>query len=224
MINTVSEGLATPRKRRQLAPSVNVSVDSFYKSCQLQHHTTSGLEPEILVKQQTSLVNLSLSLERRMFSLTSQQVDQRTERKKAAWCPILAWVCFHGGGKYCVRSTALNTCVRRFLKMSQEPVRVRSLPDLSPLMVCRTSEGLLNFCSLVCRHHLINHLQELPIAIGSSPTENECESRRSRLLPSQNLKEPVLPVVAGGLREPSSATFRNDWPSLSTDSSASFHC
>jgi hypothetical protein len=63
---------------------------------------------------------------------------------------------FHAGGKYCLRRTALNTFVRKgtahfgrcFRALFDIPFGPGALPTLSPLMACRTSEGLVTFGSL----------------------------------------------------------------------------
>jgi hypothetical protein len=57
--------------------------------------------------------------------------------------------CFHDGGKYCLRRTALNTFVGKVIVRFCKCIRILfglpfgpgALPTLSPLMACRTSEG-----------------------------------------------------------------------------------
>jgi hypothetical protein len=61
--------------------------------------------------------------------------------------------CPYAGGKYCLQRTALNTFVRkviaRFGRCFRTPFGPGALPTLSPLIACRTSEGLINLGSLM---------------------------------------------------------------------------
>jgi hypothetical protein len=64
--------------------------------------------------------------------------------------------CFHAGGKYCLRRTALNNFVIKVMTLLGRslsacfgtPFGPGALPTLIPLMASWTSEGLLNFVSL----------------------------------------------------------------------------
>jgi hypothetical protein len=64
--------------------------------------------------------------------------------------------CFHTGGKYCLRRTALNTFVRKVIARFGRCVRtlfvipfgVGALPTLSRLLALMTSEGVVNIGSL----------------------------------------------------------------------------
>jgi hypothetical protein len=64
---------------------------------------------------------------------------------------------FHTGGKYCLRRTALNAFVRKVIARLGRCLRTLfgipcgpgALPTLNASMACRTSEGLVNFGSLV---------------------------------------------------------------------------
>jgi hypothetical protein len=64
--------------------------------------------------------------------------------------------CFHAGGKYCLRKTALNNFVIKVMALLGRclnahfgtPFGHRALPTSSPLMASWTSEELVNFGSL----------------------------------------------------------------------------
>jgi hypothetical protein len=113
--------------------------------------------------------------------------------------------CFHADAKHCLRRTALSTfgrkifarfgtCLRTLFGI---PFVTGHLPNLSPLMSCRNSEGLGNFGSLAgaysyalnallhlsinCRFRRVAHLLKLrsrPSAMISAFSESERASPR----------------------------------------------
>jgi hypothetical protein len=66
---------------------------------------------------------------------------------------VLTRACFRNGGNYCLRRTALNTFVMKFIALLGicfstlfgTPFAPGALTAKSPLMVSCTSEGLVNF-------------------------------------------------------------------------------
>jgi hypothetical protein len=68
--------------------------------------------------------------------------------------------CFHPGGKYCLRRTALNTFVRKVVARLGRCLRTLfvttfgpgELRTLSLLMIFRTSDGVINVGSLAGAH------------------------------------------------------------------------
>jgi hypothetical protein len=70
--------------------------------------------------------------------------------------------CFHAGGEFCLCGTALNTFVRKQMARLGRYLStlfgimfgLGALPNLSTLMTCRTSEGVVNVGSLPARTHM----------------------------------------------------------------------